>query len=462
MLPETVSLDNPARRPAITAAVVALLGAVWLFVEYHDRRPFPDESMACAFAQELLRGGVFYSDIINEKPPLAFFLLVPFVAITGPGPAPLGAVGAMRLLAAALLGLTAWLAGRLAVRMGAEPKAWPLVTLTVVAVAPWFQAFNYLGEMFFAPLVLAAIEPMKRLNDRRALGWGALLGVALYLKQMFVAGVLALGALAPSWRMRALFVLGVGFGGASFLAGLCAWAGVEPVMLSLFINPAKGSGVYARGFYEFERGGAHVFFAMWSVGVVWAWRWQGVRLAVLLVALALPILPRMDLFRVWPAVPLLAALLVGGAYSERVPCRWRWAVAAPLVAVGMLGPLTHPPSAFLPWATLTGVAARVAPHIRSDDRIWAGPEFDELYCLTGAGSAAGHTFILPWLASESIQQSIIDDFAKHPPKVIVDGSEAYSRETPSLTAMSPLIAAYIAEHYAESSRGDGFVVYVRR
>lgn len=172
-------------------AIIARWGSFFISVINHD------ESTYIVIADEMLRGEVYLRDLIDTKPIGIFWIYAALIKLTG------GSIPALRIAAAAVVGLGSWglaLAGKRATGSERVGVAAGVIYLFIASL------FTYYGvspntEIFFNVFTIAAVAVAVAPRVRAGMAdplwhWpvaGLLLGLAMIIKPFAGAEALAVG-----------------------------------------------------------------------------------------------------------------------------------------------------------------------------------------------------------------------------------------------------------------------------
>jgi hypothetical protein len=441
-------------------AATAVFYAVWL-----PRRPFTDEGSACTLAQGLLRGQVLYRDLANEKAPGQYVLTAGYFAALGSSRTVLRLVPAVSLL------LTVLLAARLAGVLAGSRRAAVAAGVALLVAAPAYQAYHDLAETSLAVLAVASatllLAPPARLAGGRArfLALGAALALGLWFKQTFVWAAIGFVA-APAARGRrstvatgAAVVWAVGLAAAWWHSGPALFQATILDAVGEVADPASG---YARWPTPAEAALCASHLAVLGA-VLLAQRGRPMNAATNLgwiaAAMTPATLPRINMFRLWPAAPLLVVAAVVTAALEKG--RRRALLAAAIGGWALFCALVRPPWAAPTFREIDGIAAEVARLSGPDDTIWVGPHEPNIYAASGRRPAARHIFVKPWYPPPAARAELAATLRRAAPRVIVDVS-GRSAGQGDLRRLVPGLDALLAERYERRETLYGAVIYVLR
>jgi hypothetical protein len=455
-----------------------------------------DEAYLATMAEVLRRGGRLYLDVADRKPPLVpqIYAAV-FSAVDRPS------LLAIHVLATLVLWGTALLLRAFAKRH-LEPKAagaasaatWLFVVAQVAGPPADTLAANF--EVFMLPACAAALLALGR-GGLAYFGAGAALALATLTKQPAIVGLPVALAWVALWsRGRA----GAIAGALALVAGFAAVLGVELVAIGRDAWPAAwfwtvaGNSGYlggnALGTVLARLAGATALFALPN----------GVLCAGLVAALRRPAGDRATRALLWvwlsaSALGVAAGLrFFGHYYLQLLPAACL--LAAPAVAAWLAGPWRRRVLAALAVPAVASaiagfwgreihdmpryeaIAAAVAARSAEGDRVFVWGHFPELYWashrrpatrlihtgfLTGAagGRPPGPQTIA--LATPGAWDLLWQDFARHPPALVIDTSGARLRDYEHYPmTLFPDLLAYVERNYRLDATVEGYAVWKRR
>jgi hypothetical protein len=141
-------MNSTKEIPLIFLVLILLLVQFYIFV---DRRPFTDEGSYCTIAQAISQKMVLYRDVYNEKAPIPYFLLAPFINLNQ------NPILILRIISAISFGLATLILYHLLKLNGLSKLKAFAITVYFIITAPLFQSFNYTSEILALPLILFII-----------------------------------------------------------------------------------------------------------------------------------------------------------------------------------------------------------------------------------------------------------------------------------------------------------------
>lgn len=476
-----------------------------------------DEQVYAVVATEMLHGGRPYLDAVERKPPLLFFLYEQILRVAGSQNwFALHAV--MVLWTLATMAVLYLVASRMFDR---ATGCWAAILYALFAAWADYRSLALNGELLMNLPVSAAVgfafhKDRTGLRPELILA-GALVAIAFLLKQPSGIVALALGLylLSPAYRTERGFgwqhslvhgaLLTLGFMSVFVLTVLLLWRGgiLSPAIYWTVLDHGVVTGPTTGRFWRgaLERGAFFVLSTLpLLIGGLEAvhprlrgrrlWRGKQAELTGLLLLLAVSLVGVAAsgqflyhyFLQLLPPLTLLAAPVFADICRSRLRPRWllpsRPALAAWLalssaifLVVNSLGVAAHdqPGSA----------AIYVRDHSDRDDRlfVWGqGDRFTGFYLDAGRRPAAryiasypltGHIFGIwdPQLDTshrivKGAWDSLQADFARHPPRFVIDTDGLSQPPTYPITKY-PVLRDYIARHYREVYRTVDGVVFER-
>lgn len=437
----------------------------------------PDEGFLATQAKILNQGGQLYQDVVDRKPPLVPLLYALTFRITGSE-----ALWSVRTLAIVAHVAAALLLAAIA-RQRWDERAGLVAGLLYLAASIGFlpadgQAANF--EVFMVPLTCAAVLLAQR---DRPIAAGLATGLATMAKQ--VGGATLLPVVWLTWQRtradnprRGLAKVVAGF--VAPIAVAAVWFGVSDFMRWVFTDSNGYLDPSGSMLTALRRGvvwtlifiGANLA-AVLLLAPAWRRRREDVDLWLWALGAVLGVSAGLRFFGHYylQLAPPLALLAAGALHRARPVVVARTAVLGVLSAMVFLGiTLSTEPAILRPIDRLVAeIDARTAAH----DRIFVFGEVPQLYWaadrapasrfitvgfLTGYSGGRADNRIGEQYAMDGAWQTLLDDFAAHPPALIIDESQ----RTPFPLAKFPTMQHYVLSGYRPVAFVDGAVVYARR
>lgn len=148
-----------------------------------------DESTYIVIAGELLRGEVYLRDLIDTKPIGIFWVYAVLIKLTG------GSIVALRVAAAAVVALGAWLVARIVNRTSGTAAGGYVAGTVYLFMTSVFKHYGVAPntEIFFNCFTIAAVGITVASGDKRWFLAGLLLGAGFVIKPFVAAEALAIG-----------------------------------------------------------------------------------------------------------------------------------------------------------------------------------------------------------------------------------------------------------------------------
>ena len=470
-------------------------------------RPIDSEAMYSVVANEIVDGGRPYADAVERKPPLLFWTYAGIFEVTGK-------FNWRALHFVALLWTLSAMAGLYVIGRNLFNRNTGLIAALFYSLfQPWWywKNLSFDGEMLMnLPIIWAWAIAFRNSSSRLRLelfAAGVLLGAAFLLKQPAAIAAVPLGVylLLPSYRAsRSLTRTNSVIQAAIFTIGFLSVLGLVAIVL-------WKQGILRDAFYWTiaDHDIPHVF---WEAGMLHT-------LAFLVVCFPLAIgaiLGCRDKTEIWAGrspqqialLGLLAASVIGAAAGARFYFHYYIQIIPPLVLLaapyydrrwfGRMEPacwLLRPKMTYA-WLALigiafsisdwTGLASRRIPsqagrylfkHSASDDRIFVWGQSEGIYLDAHRRPACryittfpltGHIFggTVPGFDTRSrilrgAWATLEQDFARHPPKYIIDvESDPKTAENP--VTNFPILAKLLNKRYQPVARTDEGVIYRMR
>jgi hypothetical protein len=463
-----------------------------------------DEAQYASIGELVRAGGRLYRDGgVDFKPPGIYWTYAAVFELCGRYA--MWAVHALALLVAIA---TAWLAARIAVQIArpvaastTTPRA---ATIAGIACGCFLSYPRMLGANteLFMMLPLAAMTLLAiRARDRQrwwahSLACGALLAVATGYKQSALPSgvVIAAAAIGARHALARIAVAAGGFIAAAAVGVLAVWRlgsldqmwhwcvdrivgsyGGTGFSGATFAKLVVGFGPFAASTAILWLAGAlavrHVRAANAGERIVWVW------LAISVASAFAPLRFYGHYF-----VQIVAPLAVIAACElDRRWSTWRGVAvaaialpaAASLVYASLVEPLTDHVGAMSP--DLTAPAAWIRTHTRDDDRIFVWDTVAALYVLSdrlpasrfvGFMRGAPRDQDVPpaagWDVGPEVWPALAEDFAAHPPAVVVDASTAdYLDFGHYPMSRFPAVLALVSRDYARCAVVERLTIYCR-
>ncbi len=424
--------------------------ALAYYLLLHKVGAFSDEGSCCTIAQGILQGHQPYQDYFNEKPPLQYYWTALVFAFLG-DTMDSARMGVALLLAVALALSLAPLAR--------HAQGWRILfwALALAVAGLTMRAYNNLAESALALLGVVSLRaalgnrPDNALRSGFAAGMSQGLSCGFRLTACFNTLVLAF---AP-WqgKGRAAYFFGVGLALAAW-AGLLAVEGLLPAFFDATLwfhwnNPAGLA--YLRGLQEIDQPGFLIWLGVMLAAAFAAFRHRQPWVVPVLLGAALSFLGRMDAFRLWPSTMMgFAYLFTCAGPAPRARLVWITGSIALLVVATQV----KPEQGFRREQAIADTVTRLS---QPDDRIWVAPFLPNVYCLAGRRPASRYYFILPWTLRPDVRRRLLDELRMHPPRVLVDASNAQF----ALDRMLPEIRPLLEAEYVLVERQRGVAIYLR-
>lgn len=457
-----------------------------------------DEAQYASIAELLRTGGRLYgTGGVDNKPPGIYWTYEAIFALCGRY-----AMWAVHALALIVAIATAWLVARIAARVATERSG----TLAGIACACFGAYPRLLGantELFMMlPLTGVMLLALQARHARRwwphLVGCGALLVVAAGYKQTALpTGLIIVASVIGTPRpLVRLATAGIGLVGALALGLVAVWqlGSIHEMWhwcAARIVGSYWGSGWAAATWVKLVVGFGPIVACTAILWLAAARGLRGVRtasaaeklcwlwLAISVASAAAPLRFYGHYFvQILPAVAVVGGVELDRAWSR---ASWRAATLALLVVPGtaivayacVVEPLTDHVGAMSP--DLTAPAAWVKDHTQPDARIFVWDTVAAIYVLADRLPASRFVGFMrgaardqdappssSWDTSPEVWPALADDFAAHPPAVVIDASTAdYLDFGRYPISRFPAVAALIARDYAACAVVERFTIYCR-
>ena len=437
--------------PLIFLVLILLLVQFYIFV---DRRPFTDEGSYCTIAQAISQKMVLYRDVYNEKAPIPYFLLAPFINLNQ------NPILILRIISAISFGLATLILYHLLKLNGLSKLKAFAITIYFIITAPLFQSFNYTSEILALPLILFIIWQLSlnRMSKMNIL-CGFLTITLFFIKQPFILFILVISIFALfSYSVRRQFFKGMFVGLIVIVAALLISGSLIPFVENMeFLLTRYRSRSYFRLPYPNEY---YQFILLCLLSGFMLYNFFKKNLSFVQVLLLLSLLPqglvRMDAFKMLPFLTVLVLVLSRESIMDSIKKFYIVLLFLSIISVFFYRDILSQR-----YDNLKIVSTYVESKASEKESIWVGPHEANIYCLSHRRPSSKYFFFLPWIDRPEVILVIINDIVKNdPPRCIVDVSRFNNASEENLTSLIPEFSE-ILKDYKDVSEIGGAVIYCK-